>query len=40
MHQGGGIAIPIKQALQDPAHRQLQTQVLDRGLLKKSANGL
>jgi hypothetical protein len=38
MHQGGGIAVLLEQALEDPAHRQLQTQVLNRRLLKEGAN--
>ena len=35
VHQSGGIAVLLQEALQDPAHRQLEAQVLNRGLVKK-----
>jgi hypothetical protein len=40
VHQGRGIGIGLKQTLQNPTDRQLQTQVLDRGALKKGPNRL
>ena len=40
VHQGRGIGIGLKQTLQNPTDRQLQTQVLDRGTLKKGPNRL
>jgi len=40
MHQSRWVAVVIEQAFENPAHRQFQTQVLNRGLIKKSANGL
>ena len=36
MHQRGGVAVALKQALQHPAHGQLKPQMLNGGLLKKS----
>jgi hypothetical protein len=38
VHQGGGVAVVIEQALENPAHRQLQPQVLNGGLLKKGSD--
>ena len=40
VHQGGGVAVAIEQALQNPAHSQLQPQMLNRRLLKECADGL
>ena len=40
VHQCRGIAVGHQQPLQDPADRQLQTEVLDRGLGKKGMDGL
>ena len=40
MHQSGGIAVAVEQALQDPAHGQLQPQVLDRRLIEEGPDGL
>jgi len=40
VHQCGGIAVGLQQPFQDPAHRQLQAQVLDRRLLKEGADRL
>jgi hypothetical protein len=40
MHQGGGVAVAVEQALQDPAHGQLQAQMLDRRLIEKGTDGL
>jgi len=38
VHQGGGIAVLLEQALQDPAHRQLQAEMLNRRLFKEGTN--
>ena len=38
VHQRRGIAVAIEQALQDPADRQLQAQVLDRRLLEEGVD--
>ena len=35
VHQGGGVAVLLQEALEDPAHRQLQAQVLNRRLIKE-----
>jgi hypothetical protein len=40
VHQGGGIAVSVEQALQDPAHGQLQPEVLNRRLSKEGPDGL
>jgi hypothetical protein len=39
VHQGSGIAVAREQTLKNPAHSQLQAEVLHRGLLKESPNG-
>ena len=38
VHQGGGIAVALQQAIQDPAHGQFKTEVLNGGLLKKGTD--
>jgi len=38
--QRRGVAVAVEQALQNPAHRQLQAEVLDRGLLEEGPDGL
>jgi len=40
VHQGRGISVGLQQALQHPAHRQLQPQVLNGGPGEKGMNGL
>lgn len=40
VHQSCGVRIGLKQALQDPAHGELEPQVLNRRLIKEGANGL
>jgi len=40
LHQSRRIGIGLQQTLQNPADRQLQTQVLNRGTLKKGPNRL
>ena len=40
VHQRRGVAVRLQQALKDPAHRQLQTEVLDGGLNEESLDRL
>ena len=40
LHQSCRIGIGLQETLQNPADRELQTQVLNRGTLKKSPNRL
>ena len=40
VHQGRGVAVGLQQALEDPAHRQLQAEVLDGGLQEEGPDRL